>query len=140
MIAVPAFLVRLLHYRAPRCRLGPEDREARDFADQLRAWTLEGRMRCVWWHTASELAGGGGKSAQVRYAVAKALGLIPGSPDYVFAGDGSAFLLELKAPGGSLTESQRDFRDWCLHCGVTYAVAKGAEAAKQQVTEWGLVR
>lgn len=139
--AAPSFLLRLMTYKMPHCKLGPEDREARIFSDQLRAWTLKGRLRCVWWHTASELAGGGGRAAQIRYAVAKALGLIPGSPDYVFLdAELGSFALELKSKTGNLTSAQRDFQAWCERSAIPYARARGAEEAVRQIEEWGLLK
>lgn len=137
----PAFLLRLMTYNMPRCRLGPEDREAKAFSDQLRVWTLEGKLKAIWWHTASELAGGGGRAAQIRYAIAKALGLIPGSPDYIFLhAEKGGFALEMKArKGGALTPSQKDFRDWCALRDIPYVKVHGCEAAIRQLHEWGLV-
>lgn len=133
--------LRLMTYHMPQCKLGPEDREAKELSDQLRLWTLNGDMNCVWWHTASELAGGRGKSSQVRYSIAKSLGLIPGSPDYVFLhAEKGAFALELKATKGVMTEAQKDFQAWCYESGIPYVCAHGAEKAIEQILEWGLVK
>lgn len=137
----PNFLLRLMSYKMPRCDLGPEDKEAKAFSDTLRAMTLEGNLKAVWWHTASELAGGKGKRVQIRYAIAKALGLIPGSPDYVFLdAKKGGFAIEMKAKSkGILTSNQKDFKDWCNMAGIPYAKTNGCEEAIEQLKEWGLI-
>src|SRR5690554_4352168 len=128
------YMLRLMTYRMPHCKLGPEDREAKAFSDQLRLWTLNGELECVWWHTASELAGGRGKASQIRYAIAKALGLIPGSPDYVFLHPTKgAHLIEMKALRGSMTAAQKDFSAWCEDAGIPYVCVRGAEAGFEQL-------
>ncbi|WP_366655313.1 VRR-NUC domain-containing protein [Fodinicurvata sp. EGI_FJ10296] len=137
--AIAPWLVRLMTVAAyTGHRAGPEDREAIALANRLRAWTLEGRLQAVWWHTASEV-GGGGKNAGLRYALAKAMGLTPGSPDYVFLTDAGAYAIELKATNGRQTDSQRDFQSWCAARGIPYAVCKGADAAETQLRAWGVV-
>lgn len=136
---VAPWLVRLMTRAAyTGQRTGPEDREAIALANRLRAWTLDGRLRAVWWHTASEV-GGGGRNAGLRYALAKAMGLIPGAPDYVFLTDGGAWVIELKAAKGRQSDTQRDFQSWCGLNGVPYAICKGADAAEAQLRAWGLI-
>lgn len=138
-MSTPSYLVTLMtRPRLGRVKLGPEDIESIDFANRLRAWTLEGRLKAVWWHTASEV-GGGAKNAAIRYVVAKALGLIPGAPDFVFLAPAGGFCLEMKAKSGSMSESQKDFQAWCAHAGIPYAVCKGADAAEAQLRAWGLL-
>lgn len=133
----PPFLVRLMDHRAlsRSMRLGPEDSEAYAFAQELRVATLEGRLKAVWTHPANELAAatveGGKVRVPARVALARALGLITGSSDYLFLWDGGSAAIEFKSDQGSLTPSQRDFRDWCtakrVHFFVVRSVKQGLD-------------
>lgn len=142
MTAVPPFLLRLMvPTGSGTLRLGPEDRIAREFADRLRAWSLEGRMTALWFHVPNELAGRhNDRRAAIRYGVAKALGLIPGVADYVFLSGTGAWVLEAKAPRGSLTATQKDFRAWCALHGVPHAVMRSADDGERALREWGVLR
>lgn len=110
-------------------RLGPEDREAYTFANALRAATLEGRLTAVFCHVPNELAGmvqivRGKARVPVQVAIARALGLIRGSSDYLFLWGGGSLAMEFKSSTGSLTEGQRDFRTWCEAQGVPFHVVR----------------
>src|SRR3546814_923482 len=66
----PSFLsaiVRLMAYAHPRnLKIKAEERLAIDFANALRAATIEGRLRSVWTHPANEIAGRQNRLAQTR--------------------------------------------------------------------------
>lgn len=77
---------------------------------------------------------GHGKQASKRVAGRlKAMGLRPGLADYIFlwpraaddtfTGIGIAFL-EAKAPKGSLSDDQKEFRRHCHECGIPYGVSR----------------
>jgi len=120
----PAFLVRLMDYRrlSARMRLGPEDRVCLEFVTALRVAALEGRLSAVFCHVPNELATRGPAAA-----LARALGLITGTSDYLFLWDGGAAALEAKAPGAYPSPIQRDFRDWCAARGVPWHVFRSAD-------------
>lgn len=149
---VPAWLLRLMW--RPRLsntlRLGPEDRLAVEVADACRAWSIEGRLRGIFWHTPNEV---GGAKAQARMALAKALGLIPGTPDLVFIGGGEApagepvrfgslhriLLIELKAPKGTRSANQADFAAWANHHDIAYLICRSLAEVEEALTKHGLL-
>ncbi|QUT04032.1 hypothetical protein KFK14_12835 [Sphingobium phenoxybenzoativorans] len=126
-MTTPGFLVRLMTYvRLSRnVRLGPEDFMACEFANRLRVATLEGRLHAVWTHPAQELAHGHRNG--VAGAISKALGLVTGTSDYLFLWDGGSAALEAKSQTGTLTQAQKDWREWCAHRGVPFHVFRTAD-------------
>lgn len=75
-------------------------------------------------------------AAKVRMALAKAMGLIAGSGDYVFVWEGGGGWIELKTPTGSLSPIQRDFRQWCQDTGCLWAKATTVEQFQSTLREW----
>ncbi|GGN49497.1 hypothetical protein GCM10011349_20170 [Novosphingobium indicum] len=143
----PAFLVRLMQYRglSRSVRIGPEDSECLAFATELRAAALEGRLRAVFTHPANELAGmvrkgpGGKVIVPAQVALARALGLITGTADYLFMMCDSSLAIEFKSKNGSMTEGQKDFRDWCEAMGVPHHVVRSAEGGLQILRDAGVL-
>lgn len=124
--------------KAFRGKTGPEDQLAIEVANFLRAATLERRLLCTWTHIPHEV-GGGAKMARVRYSLAKAMGLITGSGDYVFVGQCGGGWIELKSKTGSLTPQQKDFREWCSGTGVNHAVCRSLEEVVHHLKSWELL-
>lgn len=133
-------------------KLGPEDRIGVPFATQLRQWTIEGKLRAVWTHIPNEMGGAGGsrhadekvrrsaaRLAQIRYAIAKALGLIPGFSDYVFLWDGGCAALEAKAKDGTQQPEQVDFQKWCADRNVPYFIFRSPEEGYAILRELGVL-
>lgn len=136
MPILPA-LLRLMDYRHFKGRAGPEDRLAQEVATMLRVASIEGRLAAAWTHIPHEV-GGKGKLASIRMALAKSMGLITGSADYVFVGNRVGGWIELKAPeGGSLSPAQKDFQQWCQALGVNYAVCRSVADVEQKLISWG---
>jgi hypothetical protein len=73
------------------------------------------------------------------WALAKAMGLIAGSGDYVFIGSRTSGWIELKSATGSLSPIQRDFRDWCTRCGVEYAVCRTVDNVEATLKQWDML-
>jgi hypothetical protein len=70
----------------------------------------------------------------------KELGGRNGSPDMLFVVGGVPHGLELKAPGGTQSQAQRDaMRDWRAAGGV-YEVAKGLDDALEVLSRWRVLR
>lgn len=136
---VAPFLVRLMQYTSlsARLRLGPEDFMAVQFANALRVHVLEGRLRGVFCHVPNELAGSA--RATPAAAIARAAGLISGASDYLFLWDSGSGVLEAKSKTGSLSPSQKDWRDWCVATGVRHAVFRSVEEGEAQLREWGVL-
>jgi hypothetical protein len=109
--------------------LGPEDGAAYKFAQDLRVATMQQRLRAVWTHPANELASVDKtmpRRFMVRAAIARALGLITGTSDFLFLWDAGSMAIELKSADGRLTAHQRDFRDWCALTGVPFHVVRSS--------------
>jgi hypothetical protein len=81
--------------------LAPEESLQVSIAEYL--WRVHPGV--VWWHTPN----GGGRSAR-EGAVFKRMGVVAGVPDLALIGAGGRLILvELKARGGRVRESQRKF-------------------------------
>lgn len=137
-MATPGWLLELLNYKHTSAKLGPEDLLCIDFASRLRAWSLEGKLKATWTHIPHEI-GGKGRLAMIRVGVAKMLGLIPGSGDYVFVGPTGGGWIEYKVKGAYQSPTQRLFGQWCDSLGVPYGVARSAAEGAQLLREWGLL-
>lgn len=151
-MGIAAFLIRLMW--RPRLstgvKLGLEDWLAMDVADQCRAWTIEDRLRAVWWHTANEAGGGSDKrKREIQMAKARALGMIPGAPDLVFIGPKHTtdfyevfhpvLLIELKSAKGRRTDNQGDFAAWANHHNITYLICRSLAEVEEALTKHGLL-
>ena len=139
----PAFLIRLMHYTPlVRVKLGPEDSEALIFANELRKATLEGRLHGLWLHPANELCGIPPKSPRsflVRAAIARALGLINGASDYIFLFHNGTLVMEFKSKTGTMTQGQKDFRDWANMVSVPHYVVRSADAGLAILKDHGIL-
>ncbi|WP_226018447.1 hypothetical protein [Novosphingobium sp. FKTRR1] len=136
---VPIYLARVLAYvkLSPRTRVQPEDAMCVRFANELRAATLDGRLRGVWFHPANELCYG--HRTGVRAAISRAMGMHIGVADFVFQwADGSA-ALEAKYGKNGLTAGQDDFRAWCEREGVRHRVFRSVEEGLDALREWGVL-
>lgn len=148
-MATPAFLVRLMGHAslslAAQRKLGPEDSMAYAFVNELRVATLQGRLSAVWTHPANELAGmvtftKGKPRVPVQVAVAKALGLITGTSDYLFLSRTVSLALEAKSGTGRLTGDQRAFRDWCDAQGVPFHIFRTVAEGLDLLEGYGIYR
>lgn len=136
-----AVLARLMRATKTSARivLQPEERLAAAFATALRAAVLEKRLRAVWTHPANEIAGRRSGLSQIRYAIAKSMGLIDGTADYLFlASDGSG-ALEAKVGRNGLQDNQKDFQAWCEMNGVKHAVFRTVEEGLEALVKWGFL-
>lgn len=135
------FMVRLMSVRPLKLRKspGPETVLCESFSNWLRAETLEGRIRGVWTHVPNEIGYlSNSKSAQLVYAIAKAMGMIVGSPDYVFLAADRSVALEAKSKDGKQNPSQKDFESWCGEEKIPYHVFKTLDEAKTLLKEHGI--
>ena len=121
-------------------KLGPEDAICIDFANRLRAFTLDGRLSAIWCHVGNEIGGGRGRSSQIAYAVAKAMGFISGFPDYIFGWGGGCGLMEFKAKAGTQSDSQRWFQAWCERVGIPYEIVRSADDGEALLRKWGVLK
>lgn len=71
----------------------------------------------------------------------KAMGLKPGWPDFLLLSPRLVLhSLELKRPGGELSDDQEDFRDWVLAHGGEYEVAWTIDLVLAVFDRWGCLR
>lgn len=91
--------------------------------------------RVFYWSTPNE-----GRRGYVAAAALKRSGLTAGVPDLLILKAGDLYALELKAPGGRLTPSQRLVMDRMAECGAQVAVAHSLDEALVTLECWGLIR
>lgn len=81
------------------------------------------------------------RSAQ-QGAREKAMGALAGWPDLQILGPGpggpSSWFMEIKAPGGKLSEAQREVGDRLLDAGFSVRVIRSVDDARKAVADWGL--
>jgi hypothetical protein len=139
----PTFLASIsrLMARAPlsNLRLKPEEQLAVEFANTLRQATLEGRLSAVWTHPANEIAGRRDKLAMIRYAIAKAMGLIDGTADYLFLWKTGSGAMEAKVGKNGQQTNQVDFQCWCEKMGVPYRTFTSVDEGMAILREWGVL-
>lgn len=87
------------------------------------------------WSTPNE-----GRRGYVAAAALKASGLTAGVPDLLILKSGNLHALELKAPGGRLTPSQRLVMDRMEECGAQVAVAHSIDEALVTLEFWGILK
>jgi hypothetical protein len=82
----------------------------------------------------------GGYRRPIEAAIMKATGVTPGIPDLIGIRDGRAFLLELKAEGGRLSDAQRLAHEELRAAGAEVATATGLDEALAWLEARGLLR
>ena len=70
----------------------------------------------------------------------KSIGVLPGASDLLLWHDGNSFALELKSPGGRLSEAQLEFLAHFNDAGGHSACAEGIDRALACLEAWGLLR
>lgn len=73
-----------------------------------------------------------------RQAILKGMGALAGFPDLIVLADGVTLFLEVKAPGGSLSPAQREFRDHAQAQGFPWALVRSADDALAAVHAAGI--
>ena len=132
--STPKFLLNLLlRGKMPwGTRVKPEEQLCIQIADYLRAESITGCLRGVWGHVANE-----GKRHIKVACVMKAMGLIPGTPDYFFIWNGGGGVIEIKVGKGRLSPNQVDYTAWCNHENVHHAVCRSLQEVIATLVEWG---
>jgi hypothetical protein len=71
----------------------------------------------------------------------KAEGVVPGVPDLlVVRDDGRVGWLEVKAPGGSMSDAQKGFAHMLVTHGHAWALVRGIDEAQTMLGRWGALR
>ncbi len=88
----------------------------------------------VWWHTPN----GGARSA-IEGKRFKETGVKAGIPDLFFLCAGRLYAIELKASGGTLSQSQKDMHLKLARAGIAgWECHDSLEAAKATLIDWGI--
>lgn len=133
--------VRLMDWRPFVTRKPkPEQTLCTEFASQLRALTLEGKMLCTWTHVPNEIGWSNSRAAQIIYAAAKAMGMIVGAPDYVFLASHGSLALEAKSKTGRQHDRQVDFEAWCGEQNVPYEIFRTVEDGMAILRKYGMIK
>jgi hypothetical protein len=82
----------------------------------------------------------GGYRRPIEAAILKGLGVVAGVPDVIAIRDGRTHALELKAPGGRLTDNQRATHNAMIKAGVQVAVAATLDDALDLLEGWKILR
>lgn len=112
--------------------LGEEEKLCIEFADQLRAFTIERRLKGIWTHLANE-----GKRGILVAMIAKAMGMISGATDYVFLWEDGCGVIEFKTKKGRLSPNQVNFKAWCEMYNVRYALCRSVDEGLETLRGWG---
>lgn len=137
LIQPPRFLIELLSRgKLPwATRVKPEENLCISISDMLRQASLTGRLTAVWSHVPNE-----GKRHMKVACIMKAMGLLPGTPDYFFAWAGGSGLIEVKTDKGRMSENQIYYQSWCASLGVRHNVCRSLEAVHDTLAGWGILK
>ncbi len=80
------------------------------------------------------------KRSVVMGAHMKQMGLIPGAADLGVVVDGKIHFLEVKAPDGVQSASQRDFQARCVLNKVPYAIVFNLTDALKVLSDWRAIK
>lgn len=127
---IPVFLLKLMQRNKLNWnwKLEPEQKESVKLADEMRARVLEGRYRGIWLHVANE-----GKRSEIVASIMKAMGMIPGASDYLFAWDKKLLWLELKIKPNAQSANQKLFQQWIEWAGYEYVLAYSKDEAIEKL-------
>jgi len=117
---------------ARRRRHRPEAAIQRAVCDHLR---LRAKPDVVWLHCPN-----GERRDKITGAKLKRMGVLAGASDLLFWHNGNSFALELKAPGGRLSEAQLEFLVRFNDAGGHTAIAEGIDRALACLEAWNLLR
>jgi len=121
-----------LELKAPGRPLSPAHAIHAAVCDHLR---LRAHPEVLFLHPAN------GGSRDIREAAhLKRMGVLAGASDLLLWHRGNSFALELKAPGGRLSEAQLEFMARFNEAGGHSACAEGVDRALAVLESWGLLR
>ena len=113
-------------------RRRPEQQIQRALADHLRLRAVPG----LFWFACEN----GGARTAIEGAILKRCGIRCGVPDLILIKSGRCFGLELKAPGGRLSDAQRLAHHEMRAAGAMVETATGIDAALRVLESWGLLK
>ena len=96
---------------------------------------LRAKPGVLWLHCPN-----GERRDKITGAILKRMGVLAGAADLLLWHQGNSFALELKAPGGRLSEAQLDFLARFNAAGGYSACADGIDHALACLVAWGVIR
>jgi hypothetical protein len=128
-------LLMLAEGRKPRPRKAPASRPKEIALHMSVAALLRAQAHPLWQWTHI----GHGEARDARTAgKLKRMGLRPGWPDFALLSPSGLFhAVELKRPGGKMSEAQEIFRLWCVRTGTPYAVCDSMPTVLCALQAWG---
>lgn len=115
-----------------RRNIKPETALSIDVADAFRRHVKTGRYKGVFTHITNE-----GQRSPINGAILKAMGMVPGAADFIFAWGADAAFIELKQPTKKQNDNQRYFAMWCREAKVTYTVCHSVAEVESVITALG---
>jgi hypothetical protein len=113
-------------------RAQPEAQLHRALVEHL---LLRAKPDVLWLHPAN-----GERRDAITGAKLKRMGVRAGASDLLLWHQGNSFALELKAPGGRLSEAQLEFHARFADAGGHTAVAEGLDRALACLEAWGILK
>ena len=93
--------------------------------------------RAVIHHSPNEFGMAGDGIAR-QMAKARHMGTVKGWPDLEVLLNGGVMFFEVKAPGGRLTQEQRQVGDELLEAGFYWAVVRSIDDVREMLASWGV--
>jgi hypothetical protein len=100
----------------------------------LQRLALQAPAGTTWFHVPN-----GGFRKPVEAAILKADGVVSGVPDLCIITGGRAYFLELKRPGGKLSENQKSCHEKLRGAGATVMTAAGVDEAVSALQNMGIL-
>jgi hypothetical protein len=113
-------------------RAHPEEQIQRAVVQHLR---IRGAVGLVFTHPAN-----GGYRTAIEAAIFKGMGVRAGASDLLLWHDGKAFALELKAEGGRVSPTQKQFLEDMSGAGAHVDIVYGLDEALAVLEGWQLLR
>ena len=113
----------------------PRQPELQIHAAVVQHLRLRAKPDVLWLHVPNGL-----KRDKIAGAILKRMGTLAGAADLLLWHDGNAFALELKAPGGRLSEAQLAFMGRFADAGGHTCVADSIDRAIAVLESWNLLR
>lgn len=131
------YLAKLLARPALNFKLDPESLLSVQVADRLRFYSSAQALRGIWFKIANER-----KCSRMMGAILKAMGVIPGVPDFALMGPWGGGVIELKIEKGGnpqkqLSEHQEYFQYWCQVENVKHAICRSIPDVEATLKAWG---
>ena len=105
-----------------------------EFANKCRAFSRSGELKALWFTVPNEA-----RRSIWQRTILRAMGLLPGAPDYVFIGRESSVCLEFKTPKGVVSPAQKNVSKYCNTLDIPYFVVRNVNDALDILESFGLL-